>query len=90
MISGGENVIAVPKKEKKKGGGEKEKHPSLKKGNPSKIYLGLRKTIILAYTHLTDYRKYSTVSIVQRRLRQLGMEIIVAKISEKNIQHLLH
>lgn len=36
--------------------------------------------INLAYIYLTDY---SSVFIVQRRLRQLDMKIIAAKISEK-------
>lgn len=35
-----------------------------------------------AYSHLTIYRKYSSVFIAQRMLGQLGMDIIVAKISE--------
>ena len=40
--------------------------------------------ISLAYIHLTDYRNYRSVFIAQTQSRQLGMEIIVAKISEKN------
>lgn len=40
--------------------------------------------ISLAYTHLTDYRKYSFVFIAQRRSKQLGMGVIIVKISEKN------